>query len=123
MLSSSSSSSSSKENDNKQNEDIILFEGNVVDACKYFPQNVNVSAAILLASKISVNNMKVKIIASPLLKYNCHYIDCFDENESFGKIQIKIENVPDSNNPKSSKLAAMSLIASLNQLVSHVKIV
>lgn len=92
-------------------EETILFEGSARDACKEFPQNVNVSATLSI-NGIGFDKTRVKIISDPNTKANTHTITAFG---AFGKFNIKVEAVP-SKNPKTSSLAAMSAFDLIKQL-------
>jgi aspartate dehydrogenase len=94
-----------------------VFSGTAREACKGFPANVNVSAAVSLAG-IGPDKTRIRIIAVPGLKRNCHDIEVEGE---FGRLHIRIENVP-SENPKTGKLTALSIIRSLRDIVDPVRI-
>src|ERR1700685_1447638 len=52
----------------------ILFEGNVREAVKCFPQNINVAATIALASN-SKDKLRIRITTSSEFKVNSHEIE------------------------------------------------
>ncbi len=87
----------------------LLFSGNAIDAAKGFPANVNVAATLSIAG-IGSQRTEVEIWADPDSTGNNHEI--YVEGE-YSNISVKIENTPDPNNPKSSMLAAQSIIATL----------
>ena len=89
-------------------EPTVLFEGNPVDACKGFPENVNVSAAVSLAG-IGPRRTTMRIVCDPGLTRNVHEVEAVGE---FGRSFIRIENVP-SENPKTGILTFLSTIALL----------
>lgn len=99
----------------KIKEPTTIFEGNAEDAVKLFPANINVAA---LLSLIGLGNKKtkVRIVADPNTDKNTHQIEA---NGKFGKISIKVENVPDQNNPKTSRLAILSAIECLRSICSE----
>jgi aspartate dehydrogenase len=94
-----------------------VFSGSAREACRGFPANVNVTAAVSLAG-IGADQTRVKIIAVPGLLRNCHDIDVEGE---FGRLQVHIENVP-SENPKTGKLTAMSIIRAVKDAMDTVRI-
>ena len=98
--------------------DIVLFDGKVSDAVRYFPQNINVAAAVSLAAGPKAR-LRVKIIASPDVKRNTHEVVL---EGSFGRITTKTENVVCPDNPKTSYLAVMSGIRTLQGFSSNIKI-
>jgi aspartate dehydrogenase len=95
----------------------VLFEGSVTDAVRFFPQNINVAAALALAA--GRRKVRVRIIASPGLERNTHEIVCTSRS---GVIRTSTENVPCPDNPKTSYLAVLSGIQVLRQLLDEVKI-
>ena len=99
----------------KIKESTTIFEGNAEDAVKLFPANINV-AALLSLTGLGNKNTKVRIVADPNTDKNTHQIEA---NGKFGKISIKVENVPDQNNPKTSRLAILSAIECLRSICSE----
>lgn len=98
-------------------EETELFSGPARGAVKGFPSNLNVSAAVSLAG-IGPDRTAVRIVAVPGLKRNCHDIDIEGE---FGRLQIHIENIP-SENPKTGRLTALSIIRSIQQAMDPVRV-
>jgi aspartate dehydrogenase len=94
-----------------------VFSGTAGEACKGFPANVNVSAAVSLAG-IGPDQTRIRILAVPGLQRNCHDIEVEGE---FGRLHVHIENVP-SENPKTGKLTAMSIIRAVQDVVDPVRI-
>ncbi len=95
----------------------LIFEGSVRDAVRHFPKNINVAAALLLAS--SFNNIRVRIIADPAVKRNIHTVEVSARE---GNLSCSIENVPSPSNPKTSALAILSTQQLLKKLFSSFKI-
>ena len=98
-------------------EETEVFSGSAREACRGFPANVNVTGAVSLAG-IGPDKTRVKILAVPGLTRNCHDIDIEGE---FGKLHVHIENVP-SENPKTGKLTALSIIRAVQDAVDPVRI-
>lgn len=94
-----------------------VFCGSAREACQGFPANVNVSAAVSLAG-IGPDQTRIRILAVPGLPRNCHDIEIEGE---FGRLHIHIENIP-SENPKTGKLTALSIIRSVQDAVDTVRI-
>lgn len=92
-------------------EPFMIFSGNVLEAAKAFPANVNVAASLSLAG-IGPERTTVEVWADPQAQGNSHEI--LVEGRS-SVIRSSIENVPDPANPKSSMQAAYSLIAALKK--------
>jgi aspartate dehydrogenase len=99
------------------NEETEIFSGTARQACKAFPANVNVSAAVSLAG-IGPDQTRIRILAVPGLERNCHDIEVEGE---FGRLHVHIENIP-SENPKTGKLTALSIIRSVQDVVDPVRI-
>jgi aspartate dehydrogenase len=87
----------------------VLFEGSARDAIELFPKNINVSIILSLAG-LGPDKTRVKIISDPSIMKNSH---CIVAKGSFGELSIKVENDPMPNNPKTSYLAALSVLSSL----------
>jgi aspartate dehydrogenase len=99
-------------------EPTVVYEGPVQEACRLFPANVNVSAALSMAG-IGPNETTIRIYADPTVTRNTHEIQVEGE---FGKLTIKIENVPSPENPRTGKLSALSALATLRRITSHIQI-
>ena len=93
-----------------------VFKGSAVEAIKLFPKNVNVAVATALATT-GVDNTKVVIRSIPGVRSNKHEIKLKGETI---KVNIVIEANPSEDNPKSSQLAAYSVIALLEKLVAPI---
>lgn len=98
--------------------DKLLFKGSAAKAVKYFPQNINVAAVLGLAG-IGMRKTLVRIIASPKVKKNIHEIEI---ESKAAKIFTRTENILHPQNPKTSFLAVLSAIATLNEILQPIKI-
>lgn len=96
----------------------VLFDGNVKEAVKCFPQNINVAATIALASHAK-DKLRIRIATSPDFKVNSHEIEVIGE---FGRLVTKTENVVCPDNPKTSYLAVLSAVVTLKQYFGQVRI-
>ena len=94
-----------------------VFSGSAREACRGFPQNVNVSAAVSLAG-IGPDRTQIRILAVPGLARNCHEIEVEGD---FGFLRIQIENVP-SENPKTGRLTMFSMVRAVEDAADPVKI-
>jgi len=95
-------------------EPTVIFEGSPVEACRGFPENVNVSAAVSLAG-IGPRRTTIRIVCDPSIGRNIHEVEAAGE---FGRSFIRIENVP-SENPKTGILTFLSTIAFLRGREAH----
>ncbi|MYC31170.1 MAG: aspartate dehydrogenase [Chloroflexi bacterium] len=94
-----------------------VFSGSAREACRGFPSNLNVSAAVSLAG-IGPDLTTVRIVADPSLDRNCHDITVEGE---FGLLRVHIENIP-SENPRTGRLTALSIIRSIRDVADSFKI-
>ncbi len=93
-------------------EKTLIFEGNALEASKGFPANVNVAATLSLAG-IGAERTRVEVWADPLASGNMHEVTV---KSDYSTLTSRIENEPDPANPKSSVLAAQSIVATLRNL-------
>jgi aspartate dehydrogenase len=91
-------------------EPLKIFEGTAREAAKGFPANLNVAVALSLAG-IGPDRTKLEIWADPALTRNMHRIDVESDSASFS---MSIENIP-SENPKTGRITALSVIAWLRK--------
>lgn len=96
------------------NSSTTIFEGTAKEAVLLFPANINV-AALLSLSGIGSEKTTVTIVADPHTDKNTHHIEAMGK---FGKMIFTIENFPDLNNPKTSRLAILSAIETLRKYCS-----
>lgn len=96
-----------------------LFQGNAYEAAKGFPANVNVAATLSLAG-IGPENTRVEIWADPEASGNAHEIFVRGEHST---ISARVANTPDPANPKSSMLAAQSIIATLHMMTDKIAVI
>ena len=99
-------------------EPTVVYEGPALEACRLFPANVNVSAALSMAG-IGPHRTHIRIYADPTVDKNTH--DIVVEGE-FGRLSIRIENTPSETNPRTGKLSALSAIATLRKITSTVQV-
>jgi len=92
----------------------VVYEGTAKEAVTLFPANINV-AALLSLTGIGSEKTNVTIVADPNTDKNTHHIEAAGK---FGKMTFTIENVPDTNNPKTSRLAILSAIETLKKYCS-----
>jgi aspartate dehydrogenase len=99
-------------------EDTIIFEGPAEEAARAFPQTSNVAASLRLAVEPSAP-VCVRVIAVPGGNENVHEICVRGE---FGRLSLRVENVPSQANPRTSQLAAFSAIATLKNLTQSLHV-
>ena len=96
---------------------LCVFKGSARDAAAAFPANVNVVAALSLAG-IGPDRTTIEIWADPAVSRNCHQIKVESDSASF---TMSIENIP-SENPKTGRITALSVIAALRKLTSPLQV-
>lgn len=97
---------------------MVLFYGTAEEAVRAFPKNINVAATLSLAG-IGPRKTKVRVIADPLLRRNIHEVEVRGD---FGRWLFRTENKPFRENPKTSRLAAYSVMAMLRDMFSSMRI-
>jgi aspartate dehydrogenase len=96
----------------------VLFDGPASEAIQLFPKNINVSIILSLAG-LGPDKTGVKIISDPSIEKNNHQIEA---TGSFGKLSLQVENDPMPNNPKTSYLAALSVLSALKNRGSIIQV-
>lgn len=91
-------------------EPTVVFEGDAEEAVKRFPLNINVAATIALATG---KKPRVRVVADPSTDENIHSIYA---KGAFGEITIVMRNKKLEKNPRTSLIAALSVIQLLKQL-------
>jgi aspartate dehydrogenase len=94
-----------------------VFSGSARDAAAGFPANVNVVAALALAG-IGPDRTTIEIWADPAVERNCHMIEVDSDSARFA---LSIENIP-SENPKTGKITALSVIAALRKMHAPIRV-
>ncbi len=95
----------------------LIFEGSALEACRAFPANVNVVAALSLAG-IGPERTRIRIFAVPGQPRNIQRVTVEGE---FGRLTVEVENVP-SENPGTGKLSYLSTIALLRDLATPLRV-
>jgi len=94
-----------------------VFDGSAREGARGFPANVNVAAALSLAG-IGPDKTRLEIWADPAVDRNIHTIQVEAEEARFS---MTIENVP-SENPRTGRIVAPSVVALLRGLVSELRV-
>jgi len=99
-------------------DDTIIFEGPAEEAARAFPATSNVAASLRLAVEPSAP-VCVRVVAVPRGNENVHEIRVKGE---FGRLSMRVENVPSKSNPRTSQLAAFSAVATLHNLTMALRV-
>ena len=89
---------------------MMIFSGKANDCIREFPKNINVAVALGLAAGREAD---VEIWIDPDVDRNIHEIIA---EGAFGEIFIRVSNVPSTDNPSTSYLAALSILTLLKNL-------
>lgn len=84
----------------------VFFSGTARQAAAAYPANANVAAITALAG-IGLDRTRVELVADPAATGNGHRLQA---RGAFGSLDVTIENRPLATNPKSSEMAALSLV-------------
>ena len=98
-------------------EPLRVFSGTAREAAIGFPANVNVAAALSLAG-IGPDRTTIDIWADPGVTRNIHRIEL---DSDAAKLSMEIENLP-SENPRTGKITAQSVVALLRKLRATVAV-
>lgn len=96
----------------------LLFEGPARDCVRKFPQNINIAAALSLAS-LGFDRTQIQIYADPTVTLNTHQIICEGPN---GRMTFLFENTPVAANPKTTYQACTSVVATIGRLTRSYRI-
>jgi len=95
-----------------------LYKGSVAEAAPLFPANVNITVALAFAG-IGPERTEYEIWADPGVDRNCHTIIVDADSVHF---EISIAGVPTSETPGTGKLTALSVMSTLEGLVSTLRV-
>lgn len=95
-----------------------IFAGTAREAAKGFPANVNVAAALSLAGA-GPDRTQVEIWADPALTRNVHEFEIVADCVKFS---VSTEGLPSPENPKTSAVVPLSVLATLKRLVDPLRV-
>jgi aspartate dehydrogenase len=84
----------------------VIFSGNARQAALTFPKNANVAATAAIAG-MGFEATTVQLVADPGVTQNVHHLEA---EGAFGRLNLKIEANPSPDNPKTSHMAALSIM-------------
>ena len=95
----------------------VHFEGTARAAAIQYPENANVAAAVALAGA-GFDQTRVRLIADPNVARNIHEVVATGD---FGRFSFEIRGNAVPGNPKSSAIAAMSVVGRLEQEARRIR--
>ncbi len=96
----------------------LVFEGTARDGASGFPANVNVAAALSLAG-IGADKTTLQIWADPTVTRNTHTVEV---EAAAARLTMTIENVPTEENPRTGKITALSVLATLRRMTGPLRV-
>jgi aspartate dehydrogenase len=96
--------------------ELILFDGDAREAALRYPQNLNVAASLSLAG-VGFEATQVRIVVDPDATGNTHWLHA---TGTFGDMQLQIVNKPSPDNPKTSWVVGLSLMATIERYFAPV---
>lgn len=97
-------------------QEVVLFDGHAREAALRYPQNLNVAASLALAGN-GFEATQVRIVVDPDATGNTH---CVHATGAFGDMQLQIVNKPSPDNPKTSWVVGLSLMATVERYFAPV---
>ncbi|WP_258933889.1 DUF108 domain-containing protein [Nesterenkonia pannonica] len=85
---------------------MTFFRGSAAEAASEYPKNANVTAAVALAG-VGFESTEVQLTADPEAEENSHTLSV---EGRFGRFVITLANGPLPENPRTSWLAALSVV-------------
>lgn len=95
-------------------EALCVFRGTAREAARAFPANVNVAAALGLAG-VGPENTTVEVWADPAVDRNQQSVTIESDT---GDATMTIRNIPSAENPRTGRIVANSVIATLARLTA-----
>jgi aspartate dehydrogenase len=96
----------------------LIFEGDARKAAITFPKNANVAATAALAG-LGFERTWVRLVADPALSQNVHRLEV---QGLFGEMTLEVRAHPAPDNPKTSYLAALSIMRLLENETAGIAI-
>lgn len=95
-------------------EPLCVFRGTARQAALGFPANVNVAAALALAG-LGPERTQVEVWADPTIDRNIQAVTISSDS---GEAEMTMRNIPSDENPRTGRIVANSVIATLQRLTA-----
>lgn len=95
-------------------EPLCVFRGTAREAARAFPANVNVAAALALAG-VGPDKTTIEVWADPAIDRNQQTVTIESDT---GEATMRIRNIPSDENPRTGRIVANSVIATLDRLTA-----
>lgn len=92
----------------------LVFKGSAREAARGFPANVNVAVALSLAG-IGPDRTTIEVWADPAVTRNMQSVRVRSDSAD---AEMSIRNIPSSENPRTGRITALSVIACLQRMTA-----
>ena len=97
-------------------EPATIFSGSARESALLYPKNANLAAVIALAG-VGFERTAVRLIADPFARGNTGIIEAQSESS---KLRVELSGLSYANNPKSSGIVALSVVAALRNAAGSI---
>jgi len=91
----------------------VIFSGTAAEAARLYPKNANLAAAVALAG-LGLDRTQVELVADPSITENIGRIDA---EGAYASLSVVVGGKSAADNPKTSQITGMSVLAALENQV------
>lgn len=92
----------------------VIFSGTAAEAARLYPKNANLAAAVALAG-LGLDRTQVELVADPTVTQNIGRIDA---ESAYASLSVVLGGRSAADNPKTSQITGMSVLAALENRAS-----